>query len=326
MVVLLKHWRLESKQEGTAGGLSESNSHRLHTEPYAGLEGAFDESVFLQSEFDHNSMPHKRQRRRDALAPDMPREYTACMPNASAPHADHRLQRPGAPKLLFAFLVACYSLTFSETRGQFGIELPGELTETIRLNEPDPAVRTQLERVRVHLAERQWDEAIESLRQIMENHGERMVRLDDRRFIPLREYCHVLLRELPPEGLAIYRGRVDAQASEWLKEGLRRRSRSQLQRVVDELFGSSHADDALFALGEIALERGEFGAARGYWERISPKLRADAATPLWLQRREYIAARQKRNGDETRGSVQAAAWLAYPDTNLDLADVRRDSC
>ncbi len=149
-----------------------------------------------------------------------------------------------------------------------------------------------------------------------------MVRLDDPRFIPLREYCHVLVCELPPEGLAIYRGRVDAQANEWLKEGLRRRDRSQLQRVVDELFGGSYADDALFALGEIAMERGEFGAARGYWERISPKLRVDAARPLWLKRREYIAARQERNGDETRGSARPAAWLAYPDTNLDLADVR----
>ncbi len=206
---------------------------------------------------DHNSMPHKRQRRA-ALAHLAPREYTECMPNASAPHADHRLKRPGAPKLLFAFLAVCYSLSCSQTQGQFGIELIGELTETIRVNEPEPDVRTQLERVRLSLAEQQWDEAVESLRKIMENHGERMVRLDDRRFMPLREYCHILLRGLPPEGLAIYRGRVDAQANEWLDEGLRRRNRSQLQRVVDELFASSHTDEALLALGEIALERGEF--------------------------------------------------------------------
>ena len=188
------------------------------------------------------------------------------------------------------------------------------------MNEPEPDVRTQLERVRLSLAEQQWDEAVESLRKIMENHGERMVRLDDRRFMPLREYCHILLRGLPPEGLAIYRGRVDAQANEWLDEGLRRRNRSQLQRVVDELFASSHTDEALLALGEIALERGEFGAARGYWERISPKLRADAAMPLWLQQREQQAAKQKRSS-AAGASAQPAAWLAYPDANLNLADV-----
>jgi outer membrane protein assembly factor BamB len=268
-------------------------------------------------------MPRKRQRRRAALAAAAWREYTESMRKRSAPHADPRQAALfGTHKVvalkLFAILVGCYSLVAPlEAVAQFGIVSPGELTDTIRVNEPDTAVRTLLERIRVNLDERQWDEAIESLRQIMENHGERLMRFDDSRYVPLRDYCHYLLTKLPDEGLSLYRGRVDAQAKEWLDDGLRRRDRNRLQQVVDELFASSHVDEALFELGEIALEQGEYGAARGYWERVSPKFRGDAATPLWLK--NQIATQP---GGSSDGATNTQSWLVYPDSDLNAADVR----
>jgi len=219
---------------------------------------------------------------------------------------------------LLCLLVAFFCLASGWALAQFG-QIPAELADVVRVDEPDPMVRTHLERVRVNIAEKQWDEAIEGLRQLMENHGERLLRLDPQRFVPLRDFGHIQLADLPPEGLALYRGRVDAQAERWLNEGLKQRDAGLLQRVVDELFASSFGDDALFALGEIALERGEYHRARSCWERISPELRTSAGSPLWVSpgRGESSTASLDEDHDPP-----PTAWLAYPDTDLNLAEVR----
>jgi hypothetical protein len=45
------------------------------------------------------------------------------------------------------------------------------------------------------------------------------------------------------------------------------------QRLVEEMIGSSYGDDALYTLGSIALERGDYDLARRRLEQISPTLR-----------------------------------------------------
>jgi outer membrane protein assembly factor BamB len=222
--------------------------------------------------------------------------------------------------------VALFSLALAagETSAQFFVPPRVDLTDAIRVDEPAPMVRNQLERVRRNIAERQWDEAIEGLRQLMENHGERLVRLDSR-FISLRELGHMELVKLPAEGLALYRGRVDPQAEQWYSEGLKDRNPTLLARVVDELFASSFGDDALLALGEIALERGEYQRARELWERISPEFRTTDGMPLWVTVRAKSstadpAVPEKPGTEPDNGAGEI--WLAYPDTNISLAEVR----
>jgi outer membrane protein assembly factor BamB len=175
--------------------------------------------------------------------------------------------------------------------------------------------------VRVNIDEEQWDEAIEGLRQLMENYGDRLVRLDSQRFVSLRQFAHLRLADLPADGIALYRGRVDPQAKRWYDEGLKSRSPRMLSRVVDELFVSSYGDDALRALGEIALERGDYMHARECWERISPELRSADGLPLMAAQR---SADERQLDDPPASALEsgAAAWLAYPDTDLNLADVR----
>ena len=214
-----------------------------------------------------------------------------------------------------------------EANARFFLQTQIDLTDAIRVDEPAPMVRTQLERVRSNIAQRQWDEAIEGLRQLMENHGERMVRLDSR-FISLREHAHLELARLPAEGLALYRGRVDPQAQRWYEEGVKERDPALLDRVIDEFFTSSFGDDALLARGEIALERGQYQRARQCWERISVHLRgADPVAPRrpWMQPTD-AGAGETQNADnkpDTDADQPAPAlWLAYPDTDLNLAEVR----
>ena len=54
------------------------------------------------------------------------------------------------------------------------------------------------------------------------------------------------------------------------REGVTSRRSSELARVAEEMFCSSWGDDALAALGELALERGDYAAARRAWEHNQP--------------------------------------------------------
>ncbi|HEX7449570.1 MAG TPA: PQQ-binding-like beta-propeller repeat protein [Pirellulales bacterium] len=178
-----------------------------------------------------------------------------------------------------------------------------ELSDAVQVDEADAAARTHLEQVKALLANQQWDEAVETLRQVTENHGGKVLAVSSRRFISVRDYCHLQIAALPAEALKLYRERVDAQARGWYEAGVRGHDAELLRRVVDQLFCSSWGDDALLALGDLALERGEPGNARGAWEKILP-------ASYW----SHFTLAAQADGSGT--------WLVYPDSDLDRAAVR----
>ncbi|MEX2111655.1 MAG: PQQ-binding-like beta-propeller repeat protein [Pirellulales bacterium] len=155
----------------------------------------------------------------------------------------------------------------SPLRAQFA-STPLDLSGTIDLDEADSTVRSHLERVQAFVADRQWDEAVETLRTVMESHGAKVIPLTPTRFVNVTDFCHVRIASLPAEALALYRERVDDMARNWYEEGLARRDADRLSDVVDQMFCSSWGDDALWALGEMELERGNYGAARYHWQRL----------------------------------------------------------
>jgi len=77
-----------------------------------------------------------------------------------------------------------------------------------------------------------------------------------------------------------------------------------LRAVVEQLFCSSWGDEALEALGELALEQGDYGNARGHWQRILPP-------DYWLKCKPELA---REDG--------TPMVLVYPDTNLPLVELR----
>jgi hypothetical protein len=187
-------------------------------------------------------------------------------------------------------------------RAQWGDTAPNgqfELTDAVQLDQIDNAVRTQLDRVKSLLADRQWDEAVEILRQLSETSEGKLLDIAPRRFIGLREWCQLQLAALPPEALKLYRGRVDPVAQKWYERAVADRDPKLLRNIVDQAFACSFGDDALMALGEIALESADYATARWNWERIVPN-----------------------PSPKTAGTVQPNPWPSYPDTNLDLASVR----
>jgi len=182
------------------------------------------------------------------------------------------------------------------------------------------------------LTAKSWDEAVERLRQVMETHGDALIEFTPgqqqaawagRRFGTVRDYCHLRIAALPPEALELYRQRVDAPARRWYDEGIADRDAVKLSRVVDQFFCSSWGDDALLALGEIALEQGHYHAARRYWERIAPALRKSDGSPWWnataAPQPESVAEQLAEQDEQPQDQ---SIWLAFPDSELPLADVR----
>lgn len=182
---------------------------------------------------------------------------------------------------------------------------------------------TQLEQAKALAASRNWDEAATIFADLIADDSRRVVRLDDNNFVSLRTYCNLQIVSWPAEGLAAYRRRVDPQAERLYRDGLQRRDESLLRRIVDETYASSSTDDALLALGEFALERADFDAARRAWEQLSPLMRDPSGRPLWIAL-DGLDLDKHWTEIESRWHERAAPphWLAYPDSPLDLAEIR----
>ena len=209
-------------------------------------------------------------------------------------------------------------------RGQWPGSVPGaqfELADAVEIDQVDNAVRLQLERVKALLADRQWDEAVEILRRLAEAPEGKLVGVTAQRYVGLRDWCQWQLAALPPEALQLYRARVDPVAQEWYERGIAGRDRTLLENVVDRAFASSYGDRALMALGEIALESGDYAAARSYWERIVP-----AAEGSGFRGQGSDPANQQSEIRNQKSPATLSPWPSYPDTRLDLAAVRRGWC
>jgi len=212
--------------------------------------------------------------------------------------------------------------------GGFQLRFLGQPPQQTELTPPhvdlvSGTTATRLEQARALAAGRNWDESIEILGDLAADKSGRMVAIDDSRFLSLRTYCQLQLARLPAEGLAAYRRRVDALAEQWFRDAIASRDEQLLRRVVDESFCSSWGDDALLALGELALERGDYASARRNWEQISPMLRAPNGMPMWLALRGIdLNAHWPEVERRWQTRKKPPDWLAYPDTQLDLADIR----
>lgn len=254
---------------------------------------------------------------------------------------------------ILCFLGALWQLPIA--RAQF-VPPQFDLSDSVHLDEADSATRAHLERVKAYVDDGQWDEAVETLRQVMETQGGKVVPLTPARYVSLADFCHLQIAALPADALALYRARVDSQAAKWYEESLPERDAARLQAIVDQMFCSSWGDDALWALGEIELERGNRTAARANWEKLiqqppprvdeerylhalqAARLRADdqQLLTLWYQRDDQHEPPQYRlRTDRALSDTAAAAlvriWnglkfpasrLAYPGTSIPLAEIR----
>ena len=133
-----------------------------------------------------------------------------------------------------------------------------------------------LDRAEQFIADKQWDDAIAALTRLLSTKSSAVIAVDDNQYVCLAECCHRLLSRFPAEALERYRQLVDASSESAYRKAVASRDEHAFQRVVDQSFCSRWGDDALLALGELALERGDYQAARNAWSLISPQLTLDS--------------------------------------------------
>lgn len=241
-----------------------------------------------------------------------------------------------------ALIVALLATRPTQSCAQLSLE--PELSPEVYFDEAANEQREQLRRASSFLADKQYDEAVETLRRVLESPGTKLIRAvpgesgpnDYSRYVSLKEYGHLqfaALKKSAPEALDLYRSRVDPLAERWFKQGVAERDERLLARIVDQLFCSSYGDDALHRLAEFALERGDYAKARECWERLSPLLRspaknkllpgASAGRPLWLALRGVKFEEEWPQIERLFTQTTAPpGLLVYPDTDLNLSDVQ----
>lgn len=120
------------------------------------------------------------------------------------------------------------------------------------------------------LAAEEWTEALELLQRLGEEHGDRLVPAGKNRYISARLHGQQLIAKLPRDVLKRYRQAVDPQAATWWEAAKPYRDEQKLLQIVRDAFASSWGDDAAMLLAEIAFERGDVAAAKGWYRSLLP--------------------------------------------------------
>ena len=219
-----------------------------------------------------------------------------------------------------ATALVSHGIQGSNAQGQavFG-EVPAEYLQP-RVARPRGEVLRRLERLEWFAAHESWPEVCDLADELLAEPTDGWVEVEPNRYVGVREAVHRRLAVLPLAGLAAYRARIDTLADDWLEQAVNDRDEALLQKVVDRAFCSAAGDDALWALGEIALERGDYQAARAAWQRIYPEtasrgalVHPDASIPL-ADIRARLALVSLREGDFDRAERQIAELAAaHPD-------------
>lgn len=165
--------------------------------------------------------------------------------------------------LILAVGVLCCGLS-----GALQAQADGRLAASARPYTVNGNDRRLLDQLQRFLDAQQWNDAWRLVDRLVATNSTSVVPIEKTLYISLPDYCHRLLSQLPNDGLASYRQRVDPTAEAWYRQGIAGRDPLPLRRVIDEAFCSSWGDDALLALGELALVRGEYQQAKTYWRTI----------------------------------------------------------
>jgi outer membrane protein assembly factor BamB len=130
-----------------------------------------------------------------------------------------------------------------------------------------------------------------------------------------------MLRELPPDGLAAYRGQFEPTARARLIAAVTRGGEAGLREVALRFPETQPGDEALYRLGHFLWDHGRAGAAAACFERLMA--RPDCAAPFEPALTMLAAACWTRLGDSDRArTVFAELRNKMPDAGMQVAGVR----
>ena len=119
---------------------------------------------------------------------------------------------------LFILALVCCGLLATELRAQAPERRQARFRESVALHQDSQVIKT-LATAQDHIAEKQWVQAIPVLQQLIESRGDAIAAVEPGRYWNVADYCHLLISNFPPEAMAVYRERVDAQVRETFESG-----------------------------------------------------------------------------------------------------------
>ncbi|QDU08536.1 PQQ-binding-like beta-propeller repeat protein [Gimesia aquarii] len=182
----------------------------------------------------------------------------------------HRL-RGSIALIMLGTLSLSTEISFAQ---QERVTNPPKFRESVSLD-VNNAVLKKMGSVRDYLASQQWEDAVNTLRQISDEYGNSLYPESTGRYVRVSEYCQIFLSQFPPEAIAIYREKVDPRAKRWWEEAIAESSQKPLLNIVEQALMSSYGDDALYRLGNISWERGDLSQARAHWRKLIPVSNAE---------------------------------------------------
>jgi outer membrane protein assembly factor BamB len=190
-----------------------------------------------------------------------------------------------------------------------------------RIDEIDSAIRKRVLQLPAEFSSGDASSAVDSLIELSDVSGIRFIELAESNtgfssVVPLRWYLHGLLFNLPEDsrqGLVEFRSRVDARAKKMFDQARASRDSVLLRQIVNELFASSFGDNALLLLGDIALEKGQFAAARRYWFELLPlsRVAGQYGSEPFREHFPWWKSIQRMHSDSV-----VFAPIVYPDTDI----------
>lgn len=153
--------------------------------------------------------------------------------------------------------------------------VPGGPTLLSQERPPDNATAAQIEDGLEKVRSGKWLDAIEQFQKVIDTAGDELVPVDRNHHAPARLVVQGHLANMGAEGVAIYRRRVDGQATTRLLEAKKARDDMALRRLVTDMFAAKPTEGAILELGQRAFLRGEFDAAEHYWRMLLPVIEHD---------------------------------------------------
>ncbi|WP_158633410.1 outer membrane protein assembly factor BamB family protein [Tautonia sociabilis] len=152
--------------------------------------------------------------------------------------------------------------------------------------ETSSAAEALLKTASSHVRQGQWDSAVELFQRAIAQFPEVLTAIgpvEGREvgpapgdgdgfevYVNVSEYAQRRLATLPPEALARYRNRVDAEARVLLDRGRDLLDPEPLRQVVQSYFCSSWGDDAAELLADLRFQEGAFDEALALYRRLLP--------------------------------------------------------
>lgn len=243
------------------------------------------------------------------------------------------IRHRNGPSVAVCLLVPLLLLVCVEIRGEEDFWPPRPLPNyQAKLVAAPSSVEREFAQTAALIKAQAWEEAVDNLLRLADESPHVLVLVADDHYLPLATACQWQIARWPAEALAVYRQRVDTAASNLFANAQAAETNDkralQLRRIAESYFASSVGDEALWMLGDIALEQGDYSLARECWLKLAPQLWSSGGVPwgIALQgvdqaddalRQSFAGAVAQQFDDPTQDGFA----LAYPDTNVPLPEI-----